>query len=38
MKKEFTSVTKSKDEQPKAKDTGKSNTKMHTTEIRKKFK
>jgi flagellar operon protein (TIGR03826 family) len=38
MKKEFTSVMKSKDEQPKAKDPGKHNTKMHTTEIRKKFK
>lgn len=38
MKKEFTSVTKPKDEQPKVKDPGTRDTKMYITEIRKKNK
>ncbi|QUH19025.1 TIGR03826 family flagellar region protein [Alkaliphilus sp. B6464] len=38
MKKEFTAVLKPKAEQPKINDLGKLDTKMHTAEIRKKFK
>jgi len=38
MKKEFTSVLKSKDDQPKVKDPGKRDTKMHIADIRKKYK
>lgn len=38
MKKEFTSVLKPTKEQPNVKDPGKHNTKMYTSEIRKKYK